>query len=222
MSAPLRLLHVKIAILTRMPHESQAEALPTPPSTGSDIVRFIEAFFRDPKSVSSVWPTSRLVIDHICNKIDGSVRKVIVELGPGTGGLARALLEHGKLTPDSLLILIEKDKALADALRASIRDPRVRIYHDTAESVREILHGCDEEKADHVLLSIPLTKMAEEVCRHILQTCHELIADEGSLIAHLFKRINIKHIAEFFAHTTSEWKWQNLAPPLYVIEGKKY
>jgi phospholipid N-methyltransferase len=190
-------------------------------SKWSETRRFFSAFLRDRASVSSVIPTSPFAIKRICGKIDGSKRRVIVEYGPGTGGVARELLKHGKLTADSQVILIEKDKDLSEMLQQSIHDPRVQIFHDSAENVKDILRACGEESADYVLLSIPLTVMTPTVREHILRATRDVMKnDDSRLIAYLFHPIVQQYIRRFFPSMKVEWELLNV-PPLHIIEAKK-
>lgn len=191
-----------------------------PPNALRDMRRFASSFLRDPAGVSSIIPTSRFAIRRICDKIDGSARRVIVEYGPGTGGVARALLQPGRLTADSTLILIERDKRLAAGLRDTFDDPRVRVFHDDAARVRDILHACGEEKADYVLLSIPLAWMTADARASILEHTKNILKDDGKLIVFLVHPSTPSYIRAHFPDLRVQWEPRNL-PPLILMEASR-
>lgn len=165
-------------------------------------------------------PTSPHVVEHISAKIDGSVRRVIVEYGPGTGVVAQELLKEGKLTPDSSLTLIEKDPHLATYLKQTMHDSRVRVVHDSAENVQQIMQETGGEKADYVLLSIPLTTMTADTRARILTATHKILKDDGKLIAFLFHPKTPGYIREHFPQMNVQWEPRNL-PPLILMEAGK-
>ena len=62
-------------------------------SNGSkDRLAFIQEFIRHPLEVGSVIPSSRFLEQRIVKKARIASSKVIVELGPGTGGVTQAIL----------------------------------------------------------------------------------------------------------------------------------
>lgn len=181
---------------------------------------FLRAFMEDPVAMSSLIPTSRYVADRIIGKINGDARKVVMEYGPGDGAVTKRLLEPGVLTEDSRVILIERSEILARELEETIDDKRVTVRHDSAENAARILHECGEERADHILLSIPLSTMEAPVRERILQESRELLHEEGSLIAFLFHPKVRGFIRSVFPDMHTEWEPRNL-PPLFVMEAKK-
>jgi phospholipid N-methyltransferase len=181
---------------------------------------FFRAFLENPREVSSVIPTSRFAVRRISEKIDGSMRKVIMEYGPGTGVVSKALLAPGKLTDDSRLILVEKSKLLVDHLRSTITDKRVSIYHDSAVRAADILRECGETQANHILLSIPLSKMASETRTQILSVSHDVLHDDGSLIAFLVYHATPDYLRSAFDNVDVQREWLNF-PPLLLMEAKK-
>ena len=76
----------------------------TRPRTGSpdDRLEFLRGFLTKPKEVGSIIPSSRFLERRIIRCADVSHAKVVVELGPGTGGTTRALLRA--MAPDARLV----------------------------------------------------------------------------------------------------------------------
>ena len=187
-------------------------------------VLFLRNFLKNPLTLSSVVPTSRYGVERVCSKVNGDVRRVIVEYGPGTGVIARRLLQEGKLTHDSKLILIEKTKELAHALKKlEQHDPRVCVFHGDAKQVKSIIRASGEVRADYVLSSIPLSVEAlipPDLRSQIIRDTHDVLKPDGSFIVFLFRYRVKGYLQEVFTEVRTEWEWRNL-PPLFVFEAKK-
>lgn len=147
-----------------------------------EAMRFFGAFLRNPRGVSSVVPTASWNVRSICETIPHDIRRVIVEYGPGTGVVADHLTKGQRLTRDSLLFLIEQDPVLAMALREKFeRDDRVRVFTESAENVRSIVEGA--ETVDHVITSIPFSKIRNDILERIMENTHGVLKPGGELTA---------------------------------------
>lgn len=186
-------------------------------------LRFLWAYARNPSAVSSVIPTASWNVKKICSTIPDDVRRVIVEYGPGTGVIAKHLLEKRRLTHDSILIMIERDRKLAAALSDEWReDPRARVFADSAENVRDVADSCGVESVDHVITSIPFSKIQREVLARIMEQTHGILKPGGELTAFQVSR-KVKDVLRGhggFGEMTDERLWLNV-PPLILARVKK-
>src|SRR5919204_4562487 len=66
---------------------------------------FARNFFRHPRMLGSIIPSSRFLVKHLIGEIDFERSRCIVEYGPGIGNITKELLE--RLRPDGTLIAIE-------------------------------------------------------------------------------------------------------------------
>src|SRR5687767_10748196 len=66
---------------------------------------FARTFFRNPRMLGSIVPSSRFLIRKLLRPIDWSRARVIVEYGPGVGTITREALR--RMRPDATLIAIE-------------------------------------------------------------------------------------------------------------------
>ena len=180
---------------------------------------FLSRFFRHPRSIASIVPTSRYALRRVCEKIREGA-SVIVEYGPGTGDLARHILASGKLAPHGKLILIEQNPEFASHLLSTFSDPRVRVFCSGADRVREILGECGEETADHVLSSIPLSLITPAERRRILSSTASILRIHGSFIVFLYRRRVLLWLKEFFPVVTIDRELWNL-PPIAIFEARK-
>jgi len=120
----------------------------------NDTLGFLRAWLRDPRSIGAVTPSgpalARLMTMHI-SSLDGPV----IELGPGTGALTRALLARGVLP--HRLALIEADPHFAEAL--SQRYPQTTILRMDAAQLGNTEPLFGEERACAVVSGLPLLSM---------------------------------------------------------------
>lgn len=185
-----------------------------------DALFFFRHFLRHPVQISSLIPTSRAIADYLAKKIPKKKGLVIVEYGPGTGVLARAILRSGRLLSDSKLILIEKTEEFADRLRKKIKDPRVIVSHSSAEHVAKILKSHGETNADIIFSSIPFSLMPKEVVDQVLEETHDVLEQEGRFVVFLFRHDVEKLLEKSFGKVKTEFRPINI-PPLFIFEVRK-
>lgn len=134
----------------------------------NDTLAFLRAWLHDPRGIGAVAPSgtalARLMTTHV-SQLDGPV----IELGPGTGALTRALLARG--VPPHRLALIEADPRFAEALAR--RYPEATILRmDAAElGHTESLFGV--ERACAVVSGLPLLSMPADQVAAIVQGVFE-------------------------------------------------
>ncbi len=89
---------------------------------------FLRGLISNPRGVSAPTPSSPTLSRIIAGQVDPSRQGLVVELGPGTGVVTRALLERGVAA--HRLVLIEQTASFARLL--SRRFSGVRIHHGDA------------------------------------------------------------------------------------------
>jgi phospholipid N-methyltransferase len=107
--------------------------------------------------------------------------KVVVELGPGTGGTTRALLRA--MRPDAKLVAIEINPGFA-ALLERWDDPRLLVHAGDAGDIRATLEAHGLPAADAVLSGIPFSTMSREVGLEILHNIHGALRPGGAFVAY--------------------------------------
>lgn len=174
------------------------------------------------KHIASITPTSTYGVKKVCCKIDFSRRNVIVEYGPATGVFSTYLLQQ--LTEHSKLVLIETNNNFVSILRKKIKDPRVKIVHDSAEYVSKIIKDCAVEQADYIISGIPFTFMNEETRKLIVQQTYKALKKGGKFLPYqtfFQKDRHLKNFMEkYFNKVTDEYCFLN-APPMRIYEGVK-
>ena len=104
---------------------------------------FLQGFLQHPREVGSIIPSSRFLERRIVRAADIKDARVIVELGPGTGGTTRALLRV--MRPDAKLVAIEINPRFA-ALLAALSDDPAADRARTAMRRRHPFHALDDPR----------------------------------------------------------------------------
>ncbi|WP_133273450.1 class I SAM-dependent methyltransferase [Hymenobacter radiodurans] len=174
------------------------------------------------KHVASFTPTSGFAIRKLCRKIDFNKRNVIVEYGPGTGVFTRYFLAH--LTPDSILILIERNKDFVHIIKESIQDPRLIIFHESAENIEQILLHCNEQQADYIVSGIPFSFLQKSLRELIIRNSYKCLKEGGSFLGYQtffqIDRFLKDHLDCEFNKVQTEICVLNV-PPLKIFEAIK-
>jgi hypothetical protein len=80
-----------------------------------DEVRFIGSWIKKPLAVGSVTPSSKPLARAMAQYVDVHGDGPVIELGPGTGPITEALIEHG--VKQSRLVLVEFNPTFCQLLR---------------------------------------------------------------------------------------------------------
>ena len=134
----------------------------------------------EPKRVGTVHPSSKrlaaLMAKEAWTTIEGP-EDFVVEIGPGTGCITRALLDQGIAA--ERLICIELDPELHAYMEAHF--PEVQTILGDATNIQALLDGkCDNIAA--VVSGVPFKNLPPEVEKAIITACCEVIKPQGKFI----------------------------------------
>lgn len=82
----------------------------------NDWLRFVQRMARNPRAIGAISPASPALAEAMAARVDFSRSGRVLELGPGTGAVTKALIRRG-LGPDRVLA-VEADATFARILRA--------------------------------------------------------------------------------------------------------
>jgi phosphatidylethanolamine/phosphatidyl-N-methylethanolamine N-methyltransferase len=117
-----------------------------------DEIRFIRGMMSTPKTVGAIMPTSNRMAARMASIIDTGSGLPVLELGPGTGVITKAILEKGVKPED--LVSIEYSSDFVRHLRGKY--PGVNFINGDAFSLAETLKDFRGQKFDCVISGIPL------------------------------------------------------------------
>lgn len=110
----------------------------------SSVLLFARNFFKHPSMLGSVVPSSRFLVKDLMAQINWDRARVLVEFGPGVGTITCEVLK--RMRADAVLVVIELNEDFVEYLRQTARDPRLRIVHGSAASVRRVLAEHDQPR----------------------------------------------------------------------------
>ncbi|MBD8524655.1 class I SAM-dependent methyltransferase [Pseudomarimonas arenosa] len=137
---------------------------------------FFRQWLKSPLSIAAISPSSRHLARQMLAELPSQARKVI-ELGGGTGVFTSALLEHG-IVPDELLVL-ELNEELHQHLRQ--RFPDARVECGDARELPCVAERCgflDDGPADAVLSGLGLLSMGKETQHAIMDAAFKVLRPE--------------------------------------------
>lgn len=117
-----------------------------------DEVQFIRSWLEKPLVVGAVTPSGRVLARTMARYIDPNLPGPVVELGPGTGPVTDALLEHG--IAEDRLVLVEYNPTFC--LRLRLRFPRATVLQGDAYDLRRVLADKTREPGAAVVSGLPL------------------------------------------------------------------
>jgi phosphatidylethanolamine/phosphatidyl-N-methylethanolamine N-methyltransferase len=130
---------------------SSVRALKKPPRL-DDEVRFLRSWIEKPLHVGAVMPSGKLLARTMAQYVDAQSSGPVVELGPGTGAITNALIEHG--VDQKRLVLVEYNPSFCALLRD--RYPQAKVVQGDAYTLRETLWNVLSVRADAVVSGLPL------------------------------------------------------------------
>ena len=145
---------------------------------------FLQGFLKYPHLVGSVIPSSRFLERRLieCSGIESA--RLVVELGPGTGGTTRAMLRV--LPRDSKLLAIEINPQFASLLRSD-SNPQLLVYSGSAEYISDALVQNGLTQPDVIVSGIPFSTMPFALGKRIVSAVWDCLKPGGCFVAYQFR-----------------------------------
>jgi phospholipid N-methyltransferase len=185
-----------------------------PQGIWSDRLAFLLGFVRHPREVGSVIPSSGWMEDRLVRTSRLAEARVVVELGPGTGGTTRAFLRA--MRPDARLLAIELSDVFQARLRETLHDPRLIVQQGSAERIGEFLAEHRLPPADVVISGIPFSTMPVEVGERIATAVSASLAPGGRFVAYQVRAHVARRTTPVMGPPTRQWEFRNI-PPMQVF-----
>lgn len=174
--------------------------------------KFLKAFFKNWKEVGALAPTSRFVARRMLKNIDFNGAKVIVELGAGMGRpITREILR--RMGPDARLMAFEINPEFCAELER-MGDARLIVINDSAANLERRLGGI---VPDHVVSSIPLSTLRDDVRDDVLRQIKEALRPGGSFVQVQYSWSSNGAIRSYFNDVRRGIESLNL-PPAIIYE----
>lgn len=159
----------------------EAKMMAKEDARGRANLAFLQGFLRYPDQVASIVPSSRFLERRLIACAGVSQAKLVVELGPGTGGTTRALL--AALAPEARLLSIEITPEFVQLLEQE-PDPRFTVHLGSAEHIGRALADHGLGRPDVVVSGIPFSTMPLTTGRRIIGEVWRSLVPGGCFVAY--------------------------------------
>jgi phosphatidylethanolamine/phosphatidyl-N-methylethanolamine N-methyltransferase len=137
-----------------------------------DEVHFLRSWIEKPLTTGAVMPSSKMLARTMAAYVDPDAAGPVIELGPGTGAVTQALVEHG--VDPARLVLVEFNPTFCRMLRS--RYPAATVVQGDAYRLKHLLESTLRERAAAIVSGLPLVTKP-------LRTRLRLISDAMTLLA---------------------------------------
>jgi phospholipid N-methyltransferase len=176
---------------------------------------FLSKFFKSPKQVGSVIPSSRYLTEKMMEQIDWSNVRRIAELGAGTGVFTRAIQK--RLHQGAEALIFEYDEKMRRLLMEQC--PHLFFWGDAAElNLARETFGM--EKLDVVISGLPFANFEQEMRDKLLDEVIEALKPGGLFIAFQYSLQMKKQLEARFSSVKTGFVLPNV-PPAFVYVCQK-
>jgi phosphatidylethanolamine/phosphatidyl-N-methylethanolamine N-methyltransferase len=183
-----------------------------------DEVQFIRSWIEKPLRTGAVMPSSKALARTMARYVDPLANGPVIELGPGTGPVTEALVEHG-IDP-ARLVLVEFNPDFCQLLRA--RYPEATVVQGDAYRLRRLLQNVLHEPAAAVVSSLPLVTKPVRARLRLISDALVLMAPSAPFVQFTYAMLPpIPRELSGLQSEASELIWMNLPPArVWVYRGR--
>lgn len=180
------------------------------PTKGAQMALFARNFFKHPRMLGSIVPSSRFMINKLLAPVNWEAARLFVEYGPGIGNISAEVLR--RMHPDARLVLFELNDDFAAFLNSEFRDPRLIVAHRSAGDIGMVLaeHGLGQ--ADYIISGIPFSTMPNAVANVIADATHAALRVGGQFLVYQFAPKILELLEARFSHIDRDFEALNVPP----------
>lgn len=173
-----------------------------------DQIRFLKSLAERPRMTGAVAPSGPGLAKKMASHVDPAGTLPIVELGPGTGVVTKALIERG--VAPSRIIAIEYSPDFCRLLAE--RFPGVTVIHGDAYDLDRTL-GDRAPRVANVVSSLPLVARPAEDRRRLIEAALERTESGNPYIQFSYlTHAPAAPVPGRFTAEPSRWIWMNMPP----------
>jgi len=174
--------------------------------------------FLDDRSIGSVTPSSKYLVERMIKSAELEDAKVIVEYGPAQGVITKDILR--KMRPDAKLIAVEFNEGFYAGLCERVKDPRFIPVHGDVREIEKVLAAQGLSKADRIVSGVPFALFTGRERHEILTKTSNLLNPGGRFVAFGYTTHLIPMLKDYFSDVDIQFEVRNL-PPSFVFTALK-
>ena len=171
---------------------------------------FARNFFKNPRMLGSIIPSSRFLVDQLLRHVKWNETKVFVEFGPGVGTISKEILK--RMRPDATLVAFEINDEFVRVLRDNFSDPRLRVVHRSAADVVEVLRELGVGNADYVVAGIPFSILSDADRYAVVKGAHDALRTGGVMLVYQFSKRVRADLQKLFGKVHTQFEPLNILP----------
>jgi phosphatidylethanolamine/phosphatidyl-N-methylethanolamine N-methyltransferase len=152
------------------------------PNNDGELSFFVRRWLANPFKIGAIVPSAPALARRMARETVYKDGEVVVELGPGTGAVTRALLNAG--VAEEHLVLVERDQHMCDFLKT--RFPRATLIQGDARQLGQILPACWRGKVSTVVSSLPLVGLPGHVRDDIVNAAFAVMSEGGHFVQYTY------------------------------------
>lgn len=173
----------------------------------SNLLSFFKTILLHPRTTGAILPSSPYLARAMAKQIDLSSSGYVLELGPGTGVITKAILKHG-VSPDQL-ILLELDYDLTHHL--STEFPAISVMNGNALQLTQ--HVIHQKPIHTIISSLPLRSFNQADREKIFSEITSVLSPHGKYIQFSYSLKNDDdYYPPHFKLIDSFIIWRNIPP----------
>ncbi len=190
-----------------MPSQSSVRTLKKPRL--DDEVRFLRSWIAKPLHVGAVMPSGRPLARTMAQYVDRNATGPVIELGPGTGAITSALIEHG--IDQKRLVLVEYNPGFCALLRD--RYPQAKVVQGDAYRLRDTLWNVLSTPATAIVSGLPLVTRPMLTRLRLIRDAFATLAPGAPFVQFTYSVVPpIPKSLPGISTEASERIWMNLPP----------
>ena len=143
---------------------------------------FLAALLRNPKQMGAILPSSDQLANAMASQVLSSEEETVLELGPGTGVVTKALLSNNIKMKQ--LLLVEKDPDLAEHLMQKFASSHAatHVISGDAAYLKKLVHLQGVKEVGTVVSSLPLMSLNSFTRIRIINQIFSILKPNGKLV----------------------------------------
>ncbi len=184
-----------------------------------DEMQFIRTWIEKPLSTGAVMPSSKALARTMARYVDPAASGPVIELGPGTGPVTEALVQHG--VDPARLILVEFNPDFCRLLRT--RYPRATVVQGDAYRLRRLLETYVRSPASAIVSGLPLVTKPVRTRLRLISDAMALLAPGAPFVQFTYAMVTpIPKALNGIKAEASELIWMNVPPArVWVYRGEE-
>ncbi|WP_145409527.1 class I SAM-dependent methyltransferase [Paenibacillus xylanexedens] len=177
---------------------------------------FLKSFFRSPKNVGSIIPSSRFLASKMVSQAPWLEARAVAELGSGTGAITRYI--YNEVQRSTKVLLFEMDETMRHQLQSTF--PAFTCYPNATKLV-ETMTQADVQQLDVVFSGLPFFNFEPGLRDTLVDQIVKSLKPGGLFIAFQYSLQMRKTLSEHFIIEKIHVVPLNIPPAFVYVCRKK-